>query len=491
MGRAVKFRRVYAIVFGLLIFVVSSPEARAQNPFSSGVPELDELDIRMSEPYSAGRFSETIPMHKQAIAIAEKALGRDHPTTIKRIEDCGDMLSLTGRTEEAKVYYERALARHKRVIAEKKKIPVDDITSLARLYASTEQYDKAEPLYKQVIEMREKLAETNDPINNSLFARAIDDLAMIYNKQGRFAEETIMRGRAVAAWEKSDATSIVPGTHMTDAAFIMLIAGYSVLDRHAEAEALVRRALAREQKSGETATTSYSIAMLADTVAAQGRLEEAEKLYRQALALERKYASSNSDKTSLQDGLAIHLNGLADVLLKLGRYDEAEAAATEALASSGLSKSELSEKHLTRDLLIKLAQTNRGKRRYAKAEEFYRRALALTKTLGEQESPKYGRFLGELAELHLAMGKVPEAYDLGKRATELLIRQIRNRGSALTMSPSGQLRPEDYYHKPTFMAHLRAASVLAQQSPDRAAELAAAFPGRGLAVTDGGAFRQG
>jgi hypothetical protein len=71
------------------------------------------------------------------------------------------------------------------------------------------------------------------------------------------------------------------------------------------------------------------------------------------------------------------------------------------------------------------------------------------------------------------MGKVPEAYDLGKRATALLIRQIRNRGSALTMSPSGQLRPDDYYHKPTFMAHLRAASALVEQSPDRAAELAA------------------
>jgi tetratricopeptide (TPR) repeat protein len=379
MRPAVNCYRIYGILLILLGFLVSSPEGRAQNPFSSGVPELDELDMRMAEPYSAGRFSETIPMHKQAIGIAEKALGRDHPVTIKRIEDCGHMLSLTGHTEEAKVYYGRALAAQKRVIAKKKKVPVDDITSLAGLYASTEQYDKAEPLYKQAIEMREKLAETDDPINNSLFARAIDDLAMVYNKQGRFAEETIMRGRAVAAWEKSDATSLVPGTHMTDAAVIMLIVGYSVLDRHAEAEALVRRALAREQKSGETAATSYSISMLADTVAAQGRLEEAEKLYRRAMALERKYATSNSDKSSAQDGLAVHLNGLADVLLKLGRYDEAEAAATEALAFSGLSKAERGEMHLTRDVVIKLAQANRGQRRYAKAEEFYRRALALTK----------------------------------------------------------------------------------------------------------------
>lgn len=469
MGRAVSSCRVYAILFILFGFLVTPSQGRAQNPFSSGVPELDELDIRMSEPYGAGRFSETIPMHKQAIVIAEKALGRDHPTTIKRIEDCGHILSITGHTEEAKTYFERALAAQKRVIAKKKKVPVDDVATLAGLYLYTEQFDKAETVYKQVLEMREKLAATNDPINNAVFARTIDELAMVYNRQGRFAEETIMRGRAVAAWEKSDKTSIVPGTAMTDAAVIMLISSYSVLGRHAEAEAVARRALAREQKSGESATTSYSISMLADIVAAQGRLEEAEKLYRRAMALERKFP----DKTSPVGGLAVHLNGLAGVLLKLGRYDEAEAAATEALTFSSSKQAERDENSFTVTIFVKLAQANRGKRRYAKAEEFYRRALALANRTGEQESPKIGRILGELAELDLAMGKVPEAYDLGKRATTLLIRHIRNRGSALTMSPSGQLRPDDYYHKPTFMAHLRAASALAKQSPDRAAELAA------------------
>ena len=138
MGPAVKSCRVYAILFILLGFLVTPSEGRAQNPFSSGVPELDELDMRMAEPYTAGRYSETIPMHKQAIVIAEKALGRDHPTTIKRIEDCGHILSITGRTEEAKAYYERALAGQKRVIAKKKKVPVDDVASLASLYMSTE-----------------------------------------------------------------------------------------------------------------------------------------------------------------------------------------------------------------------------------------------------------------------------------------------------------------------------------------------------------------
>src|SRR5688572_8608058 len=164
MAWAVGPCRVFAFLLIILLAVVTRPPAAvAQNyPFSSGVPELDELDMRMLDPYTAGRFSETIPLHKRAIAVAEKAFGRDDPRTIKRIEDCGHMLSITGQIEEAKTYYERALAGQKRVIASKKKASVDDFASLANLYMWTEQYDKSESVYKQVLDMREKLVGPSD-----------------------------------------------------------------------------------------------------------------------------------------------------------------------------------------------------------------------------------------------------------------------------------------------------------------------------------------
>ena len=55
---------------------------------------------------------------------------------------------------------------------------------------------------------------------------------MVYNKQGRFAEETIMRGRSVAIWEKAAKTDILAGAGMSDLAIMMLIESYAILGRH-------------------------------------------------------------------------------------------------------------------------------------------------------------------------------------------------------------------------------------------------------------------
>ena len=60
--------------------------------------------------YSMGRYEEARPYLERALAIIEKQLGPDHPTTALSLKNLGELLSSMGRYEGARLYYERALA---------------------------------------------------------------------------------------------------------------------------------------------------------------------------------------------------------------------------------------------------------------------------------------------------------------------------------------------------------------------------------------------
>jgi tetratricopeptide (TPR) repeat protein len=102
---------------------------------------------------------------------------------------------------------------------------------------------------------------------------------------------------------------------------------YHELGRDKEAEPLLNRALAIQQKalrrSGASPLTDQNVAIVLAPLATiyrdQGRYADAEKLYLQALALKEKWFGRDHFT------LAPHLNDLALLYRKLGRYAEAEA----------------------------------------------------------------------------------------------------------------------------------------------------------------------
>ncbi|MEE8513514.1 MAG: tetratricopeptide repeat protein [Gammaproteobacteria bacterium] len=50
---------------------------------------------------SQGRYAESEPLYKRALAIVEKALGPDHPNIATSLENYAAVLRKTGRTTEA------------------------------------------------------------------------------------------------------------------------------------------------------------------------------------------------------------------------------------------------------------------------------------------------------------------------------------------------------------------------------------------------------
>ena len=70
-------------------------------PTSGRSDDPDKLNARVIELYEAGEYGKAIPLAKKLVAICEKALGPDHPSTAASLEGLADLYRKTGREAEA------------------------------------------------------------------------------------------------------------------------------------------------------------------------------------------------------------------------------------------------------------------------------------------------------------------------------------------------------------------------------------------------------
>ena len=106
------------IVVILLLTMVASLSADAQE---GSVQDAEQLSKQVGQLYRQGRYEEAIPLAQRALAIHEKALGPEHPDTVR------------------------------------------SLNNLAGLYEATDAYAKAEPLLQQALAIREKALGPEHP----------------------------------------------------------------------------------------------------------------------------------------------------------------------------------------------------------------------------------------------------------------------------------------------------------------------------------------
>jgi tetratricopeptide (TPR) repeat protein len=173
-------------------------------------------------------------------------------------------------------------------------------------------------------------------------------------------------------------------------------------DRLAEAEPLMRRALAIDEKSFGTKHPKFAqdLNNLATLLQATNRLAEAEPLMRRALAIDEKSFGPEHPR------VALDLNNLALLLKATDRLGEAEPLIRRALAIDEKSLGPEHPKVATdlNNLALLLKATNR----LAEAEPLMRRHLVIfldfTRRTGH-EHPHLQKAFGNYASLLRAMGK--------------------------------------------------------------------------------------
>ena len=179
---------------------------------------------------------------------------------------------------------------------------------------------------------------------------------------------------------------------------------------HQEAESLMRRALAMNEKEFGEQSTEVALRLndLAQTLQATNRRSEAEPLMRRALAIdEQSYGPDHPE-------VARDLNNLASLLHATNRWSEAEPLMRRALTIDEQSYGPDHPNVAIR--LNNLAQLLKATNRLSDAEPLMRRALAIDEQSYGPEQPDVAVDLNNLALLLQATNRLSEAEPLMRRA---------------------------------------------------------------------------
>lgn len=189
-----------------------------------------------------------------------------------------------------------------------------------------------------------------------------------------------------------------------------LAALYRIQAKYAEAEPLLKRALAilEDVLGPEDQNVATSLNALAGVYAILGNFADAEKLYKRALAIQEKLLRPDEAE------IANSLDGLALVYTVQSKYFDAEQLYKHALA---IREKVFGPDHpAVANSLSSLALLYFGQVNYTKAEPLYHRSIRiLEKTLG-QDHPSLANSLSGLAGLYMRQGRRPQAESLFKRA---------------------------------------------------------------------------
>jgi tetratricopeptide (TPR) repeat protein len=308
---------------------------------------LNNLALSLKE---AGDYAGAEPLYRRAIAIAEKALGPDHPDVGIGLSNLGELLQAKGDYAGAEPLYRQALAIAEKALGPDHPTVGTRLNNLALLLKAKGDYAGAEPLYRRALAIDEKALGPDHPD----VGVGLNNLAALLRAKGDYAKAEPLYRRALAIDDKSlgpDHPTV--GTHLNNLAELLQAKG-----DYAGAEPLYRQALAIAEKSlgPDHPDVGRDLNNLAELLRAKGDYAGAEPLYRRALAIDEKALGPDHPDVGRD------LNNLALLLKAKGDYAAAEPLLRRALAITGkrLGPDHLTTRTIRANLAILLEEKNKA-----------------------------------------------------------------------------------------------------------------------------------
>ena len=423
----------------------------------AGPPDLqkaDALDREVMTLRAQSKSYAALKVAEKAVALREKALGKEHPDLARFYSDLAGLRELNGDylgarallvrvvaiQEKAKgpdapetawalqrlgisYWYRGDLAAGEPILLRgleifEKRYGRDDTTyvasyveTLAGYYRQRYDYARAEQLFRRALAIREKASGPDDPaLGSTLF-----QLAWVYLMRGDLAGAEAPLKRILALYDKAkDPTDLTMAT-FTD----QLGALYEKQGRREEAkvlfarsEAAYRRVLAaKELEPGpKDAMLAMAVERLASHLVQHGKVDEAEPLYRRWLALmEKAYGADNIAIT----GPIMSLAGLHD-----RRHEWKEARRLYRRARDLQVRALGPRWAVSMDLLMALDYRHEGK--LGRAETLYRSVLADYEARWGPSHPNIVGTLDGIASLAWARGDLARAVSLYGRGQDIM-----------------------------------------------------------------------
>jgi tetratricopeptide (TPR) repeat protein len=305
-----------------------------------------------------GKYQEAENMHRQALELREKALGKEHPDTLMSMNNLAAVLRQQGKYEEAEQMHRQTLGLRERVLGKEHPNTLTSMNNLAIVLNRQGKYEEAEQMHRQTLELRERVLGKEHPDTLA----SMNNLANVLNRQGKYEEaeqmhrHTLVLGEGLLGKEHPDTLA-----SMNNLAIVLDEQG-----KYEGAEQMHRQTLElRERVLGkEHPDTLASMNNLAIVLQRQGKYEGAEQMYRQTLELRERVLGKEHPDTLMS------MNNLANVLQLQEKYEEAEQMYRQTLK---LKERVLGKEHPnTLMSMNNLANVLRRQGKYEEAEQMHR-----------------------------------------------------------------------------------------------------------------------
>jgi tetratricopeptide (TPR) repeat protein len=256
-------------------FILAEPIARASSVLRETVLGKEHPDTLRSMNnlagllYRQGKYKEAEKMNRQTLELTETVLGKNHPNTLISMSNLAVVLDRQGKYEEAEKMNRQTLELRETVLGKEHLKTLASMNNLAGVLDRQGKYEEAEKINRQTLELTETVLGKNHP--NTLIS--MNNLTWVLDRQSKYGE----------------------------------------------AEKINRQTLKlRETVLGkEHPDTLISMSKLTGVLDRQGKYKEAEKINRQTLKLRETVLGREHLKTLAS------MNKLAGVLNRQGKYGAA------------------------------------------------------------------------------------------------------------------------------------------------------------------------
>lgn len=245
----------------------------------------EEIRRRMAAEQALVEFKGQLPDEqiKKAVASLQTGDAQKAEEALDAVEEQADKDAAraafhNGQLAEGRLDYARAMLKYRKAVERDGDNP-DYLLAAGIMAWKVADYAKAEEWLKHLLQIKEAAGQCV----SAVFALALNELALVYSVQGRYAEAEPLYQRSLEIRGKTlgeDHHDVAESLHN-------LARLYHAQGKYAESEPLHERALEISERTlgKDHPHFAFTLNNLADVYQAQGRYAEAEPLYQQCLSI--------------------------------------------------------------------------------------------------------------------------------------------------------------------------------------------------------------
>lgn len=263
--------------------------------------------------FDQGEYAKAEPLFMRAVRAQRRKLGDENPDTLASMNDLGLLYLEQARYAQAEPLFTRLLEIRRRAFGENHPETLVAMNNLALVYSKQGRYAEAEPLYIHVLDTRRRVLGEEHP--STLIS--MSNLAVLYRRQHRYDMAEPLTNKVLGIQRRVLGEKHPDTLSTTD----NLAALYRAKGDYVQAEALFRRAAEnwRNSVGEEHPDTLKSMVGLAGVYKVEGRLSDAEHVYKKVVAARTRVLGAKHPDTV--DAMV----SLADVELREDNFEGAES----------------------------------------------------------------------------------------------------------------------------------------------------------------------